>query len=131
MEWESSSKNKFRSEIKANRSKLLMVWNRWRGEKENGVSHGVLGSAGKRDRWRGESENGVGCGLWRRWDRRRGRPAKELREREKSEGFTVDRERESNGVKGKLSWSCAMHMTRTHVNFLVVPPTNSSNLGWN
>ena len=60
-----------------------MVWNQRRGEKENGVSHGVLGSAGKRDRWRGESENGVGCGLWRRWDRRRGRPVEELREREK------------------------------------------------
>jgi hypothetical protein len=55
----------------------------WRGEKENGVSHGVLGSAGKRDRWRGESENGVGCGLWRRWDRRRGRPAEESGERER------------------------------------------------
>ena len=67
---------------------------RRRGEKENGVSHGVLGSAGKRDRWRGKSENGVGCGLWRRWDRRRGRPAEESGEREKSEGFTVDRERE-------------------------------------
>uniref|UniRef100_A0A2N9ECZ7 RING-type E3 ubiquitin transferase n=1 Tax=Fagus sylvatica TaxID=28930 RepID=A0A2N9ECZ7_FAGSY len=57
----------------------------WRGEKENGVSHGVLGSVGKRDRWRGESENGVGCCLWRRWDRRRGRPAEESGEREKSE----------------------------------------------
>jgi hypothetical protein len=37
------------------------------------------------------------------------------RERERDEGFTVDRE--SNGVKGELSWSCALHMTRTHVNF--------------
>ena len=62
------------------------------------MSHGVLGSAGKRDRWRGESENGVGCGLWRRWDRRRGRSAEESREREKSEGFTINRE--SNGLRG-------------------------------
>jgi hypothetical protein len=23
----------------------------------------------------------------------------------------------SNEVKGELSWSCAIHMTRTHVNF--------------
>uniref|UniRef100_A0A2N9IZF8 Uncharacterized protein n=1 Tax=Fagus sylvatica TaxID=28930 RepID=A0A2N9IZF8_FAGSY len=61
-----------------------------RGEKENGVSHGVLGSAGKRNRWRGESENGVGCGLWRRWDRRKWRPAEESGEREKSKGFTED-----------------------------------------
>ena len=37
------------------------------------------------------------------------------REREIYEGFTVDRE--SNGVKGELSWSCALHITRTHVNF--------------
>ncbi len=42
-----------------------------------------------------------------------GRGAK--REREKSKGFTVDRE--SNGVKGEFSWSCVLHMTRTHVNF--------------
>ena len=37
------------------------------------------------------------------------------KERERYEGFTVDRE--SNGVKGELSWSCAFHITRTHVNF--------------
>ena len=57
-----------------------------------------------------ERENGVGCGMLG--------PAEEsiMREKKKKfEGFTVDRE--SNEVKGELSWSCAIYMTMTHVNF--------------
>jgi hypothetical protein len=57
-----------------------------------------------------ERENGVGCGMLGQTEE------SIMREKKKKfEGFTVDRE--SNEVKGELSWLCAIYMTRTHVNF--------------